>query len=156
MAIHIKPSHKGLLHKDLHVKQGEHIPEAKLEKAEHSKNKAVKKRAVFAENAKHFDHSGPKHASQPHPKTNPGFYDTEPHAPSNKKATRPSLPSPALGRAVPPTVPQHPGRISGLGGPAHVMARSVGGSHGYGHSVINRLGGLRLSGHVSAHRLGKR
>ena len=98
-----------------------------------------------------------KSAKQPHPKTNPGFYDTEPHAPSNKKATRPSLPSPALGTAISPTVPQQPGRISGLGGPPHVMGhRPSGGSHGFGHSVINRLGSLRLSGHVAAHRLGKR
>jgi hypothetical protein len=55
MAINIKPSHKGLLHKDLGVKQGEKIPAKKLEKAEHSENPAVKKRAVFAENAKHWN-----------------------------------------------------------------------------------------------------
>jgi len=54
--INIKPSHKGLLHKDLGVKSGEKIPEAKLKKAEHSSNSAVKKRAVFAENAKSFKH----------------------------------------------------------------------------------------------------
>lgn len=53
--IHIKPSHKGLLHKDLGVKSGSKIPEAKLKKAEHSKDPAVKKRAVFAENAKHWN-----------------------------------------------------------------------------------------------------
>lgn len=101
---------------------------------------------------------GQKSAKQPHPKTNPGFYDTEPHAPSNKKATHPSsLPSPALGKAVPHMVPQHPGRFSGMGGPAHVMAhRPKGGTHGFGHSVVNRLGALRLSGHTGAHRLGKR
>lgn len=55
--IHIKPSHKGLLHKDLKVKAGEKIPEKKLEKAEKSKNPAVKKRAVFAANAKKW-HKG--------------------------------------------------------------------------------------------------
>lgn len=54
--IHIKPSHKGMLHRDLGVKQGKPIPEAKLKKAEHSSNPAVKKRAVFAENAKHWKH----------------------------------------------------------------------------------------------------
>ncbi len=54
--IHIKPSHKGLLHKDLHVASSKHIPEGKLAKAEHSKDPAVRKRAVFAENAKHWHH----------------------------------------------------------------------------------------------------
>lgn len=58
MAIHIKKSHKGLLHQDLGVPQGEPIPEAKIAAAEHSEDPAVRKRAVFAENAKHFHHSG--------------------------------------------------------------------------------------------------
>jgi hypothetical protein len=54
--IHIKPSHKGLLHKDLGVKQGDPIPEEKLEKAKNSSDPAVRKRATFAENAKHWSH----------------------------------------------------------------------------------------------------
>lgn len=54
--IRIKPSHKGLLHKDLGVKAGKPIPEKKLEKAEKSENPAVKKRAVFAANAKKWNH----------------------------------------------------------------------------------------------------
>ena len=54
--IHIKKSHRGLLHKDLHVAQGEPIPAGKLAKAEHSSNTKVRKRAVFAENAKHWHH----------------------------------------------------------------------------------------------------
>ena len=58
MAIHIKESHKGLLHKSLGVAQDKPIPAAKLQKALHSDNAAVKKRAVFAENAKHWHHSG--------------------------------------------------------------------------------------------------
>lgn len=58
--IKIKPSHKGLLHKNLSVKQGQKIPSAKLAKAAHSKNPAVKKRAVFAENAKAWHHGGKK------------------------------------------------------------------------------------------------
>lgn len=49
----IKKSHKGLLHKDLGVPQGEKIPRAKLEAAKHSENPAVRKRAVFAENFGH-------------------------------------------------------------------------------------------------------
>ena len=56
MAIHINPNHKGLLHRDLKVKQGEPIPEKKLEKGLHSSDPAEKKRAVFAENAKHWNH----------------------------------------------------------------------------------------------------
>jgi hypothetical protein len=54
--IKIKPSHKGLLHKDLGVPAGKPIPEAKLAKAKASKDPAVRKRATFAENAKKWDH----------------------------------------------------------------------------------------------------
>jgi hypothetical protein len=54
--IHIKPSHKGLLHKNLGVPAGKPIPESKVRAAEHSKDPAVRKRAVFAENAKHWKH----------------------------------------------------------------------------------------------------
>jgi hypothetical protein len=55
-SIQIKPSHKGLLHKDLGVPEGQPIPEGKLEAAEASPNPKVRKRAVFAENAKKFNH----------------------------------------------------------------------------------------------------
>ena len=54
--IHIKKSHQGLLHKNLGVSKGKKIPAGKLEKAEHSSDPAVRKRAVFAENAKHWHH----------------------------------------------------------------------------------------------------
>lgn len=71
MAIEIKPSHKGLLHKNLGVAADKPIPEAKLEKAENSSSAAVRKRAVFAENAKHWHHSGQKrdghHRNSGHP-----------------------------------------------------------------------------------------
>jgi hypothetical protein len=60
MSIHIKASHKGLLHKNLGVKQGSPIPASKLAKAKHSKSAAVRKRAVFAANAKHWNHGGKK------------------------------------------------------------------------------------------------
>lgn len=50
--------HKGALHKQLHVKAGEKIPAGKLEKAEHSKNPLLKKRAVLAEPLKGFHHKG--------------------------------------------------------------------------------------------------
>ena len=39
----------GALRKALHVKKGEKIPEAKLEKAEKSKNPTMRKRANLAE-----------------------------------------------------------------------------------------------------------
>jgi len=54
--IHIKPSHKGLLHKDLGVPEGKPIPAAKLAKAKNSENPAVRRRATFADNAKHWNH----------------------------------------------------------------------------------------------------
>lgn len=54
--IHIKPSHKGLLHKELGVKAGEKIPASKLAKAKNSSDPAERKRATFAENAKKWKH----------------------------------------------------------------------------------------------------
>jgi len=54
--IHIKPSHRGLLHKDLGVAEGKPIPSKKLHAALHSKDAAVRKRAVFAANAKNWSH----------------------------------------------------------------------------------------------------
>ena len=56
MAIHIKASHKGLLHKDLGVPAGKPIPSGKLASAKNSSNPAERKRATFAENAKHWNH----------------------------------------------------------------------------------------------------
>jgi hypothetical protein len=55
-SIHIKPSHKGLLHKDLSVAAGKPIPESKIQSAKNSSDPAVRKRATFAENAKHWRH----------------------------------------------------------------------------------------------------
>jgi hypothetical protein len=43
---------KGALRKKLGVKEGHKIPEAKLEKAEHSKNPKTRKQAVLAETFK--------------------------------------------------------------------------------------------------------
>jgi hypothetical protein len=54
MAIHIKKSHKGLLHKDLGVPQGQKIPASKLAAAKNSSNPAERKRATFAANAKEW------------------------------------------------------------------------------------------------------
>lgn len=57
MAIKIKPSRKGLLHKKLGVPQGTKIPAAKLAKAKKSKSPALRKEADFAVNAKSFNHA---------------------------------------------------------------------------------------------------
>ena len=45
---------KGALRKKLGVKEGHKIPEAKLEKAEHSKNPKTRKQAALAETFKHM------------------------------------------------------------------------------------------------------
>lgn len=53
--------HVGALRKMLHVAAGKKIPEAKLEKAEHSKNPTLRKRAVLAETLKKLPrHHGPR------------------------------------------------------------------------------------------------
>lgn len=48
--------HPGALRKTLKVKKGEKIPESKLKKAEHSKNKTTAKRAHLAETLKKMHH----------------------------------------------------------------------------------------------------
>jgi len=47
---------KGALHHDLHVPESKPIPSGKLEKATHSEDETLRKRAQFAENAKHWHH----------------------------------------------------------------------------------------------------
>ncbi len=46
----LNPKTKGTLRKALKAKKGEKISEEKLSKASHSKNKKLKKKAIFAEN----------------------------------------------------------------------------------------------------------
>ena len=55
--IHIKKKNEGALHKQLDVKQGEPIPEVKLLRAMKMGTPLEKKRAVFANNAKGWNHS---------------------------------------------------------------------------------------------------
>ena len=55
MAINIKPSHKGLLHKNLGVPQGRKIPVSKLA-VKSTDSEAVRKRKQFAINAKKWKH----------------------------------------------------------------------------------------------------
>jgi phage gp16-like protein len=54
--INIKPSHKGLLHKDLGKKPGAKLSAADLAKAKRSKNPAERRRATFAQNARKWNH----------------------------------------------------------------------------------------------------
>jgi hypothetical protein len=54
--IHIKKSHAGLLHRNLGVPAGDKIPAAKVEKAAHSSDPAVRRRVIFAQNAKSWNH----------------------------------------------------------------------------------------------------
>lgn len=54
--IHIKPSHKGKLHRALGVPAGKPIPKAKIQEAKHSDSPAVRKEATFADNASKWDH----------------------------------------------------------------------------------------------------
>jgi hypothetical protein len=55
-SIHIKPSHKGLLHKRLGVKKGSKIPVAALEKAAHSSSETAREQAQFALNSRKWRH----------------------------------------------------------------------------------------------------
>ena len=48
--------HKGSLHKALDVPEGKKIPAKKLNKAMHSKNESIKKKAVLAHTLKSFNH----------------------------------------------------------------------------------------------------
>ncbi len=45
----------GALHKALHIKEGQKIPDAKLKSAEHSKSPLMRKRATLAETLKGFN-----------------------------------------------------------------------------------------------------
>ena len=44
----------GKLHRELHVPEGEKIPEAKLQKAEHSDDPTLRKEAALAETGKKY------------------------------------------------------------------------------------------------------
>jgi hypothetical protein len=52
--------HKGALHSELHVPQGDIIPKSKIMKASHSDNPTLAKRARLAETLSHLNkrHSG--------------------------------------------------------------------------------------------------
>lgn len=56
--IHIKPSHEGLMARDVGKKAGAPMTEADIQKEKHSSDPAERKRGTFAENAKHWHHGG--------------------------------------------------------------------------------------------------
>ena len=94
-------------------------------------------------------------AKRPHPETNPGFYDTEPHAPANKIANKSPIQNASLGTEPSKMVPKHAGRFDGIGGEPHQFAKPpAGGSQGFGHSGAQKIGHVRLSGNSGAHRIG--
>lgn len=76
MKIHIKAANKGLLHKELGVAKGSPIPAKKLAKAADSSNPAERKRAVFAENAKKWNHGGGDKKRPNNPEGNPGYHSS--------------------------------------------------------------------------------
>ncbi len=54
--IHINPAHRGELHRETGTPAGQKIPESKIQAAKHSGSAAERKRATFAENARHWKH----------------------------------------------------------------------------------------------------
>lgn len=54
--IHIKPSHRGLLHRDTGTPAGHKIPMSDLMKAKRSSDPAVRKRGNFALAARKWSH----------------------------------------------------------------------------------------------------
>lgn len=91
-----------------------------------------------------------KGARQPHPKTNPGDYDTSAHPGADRK----KAPEPQR------TVVGGDGTNMGERvdrGTSHMFDHPPSKpSHGYGHPSPLRSGHLRMSGHGGAHRIGKR
>lgn len=47
-----KPTHRGLLHEQLHVPEGQPIPQSKLDKASHSSDPTTRRRVALAETGK--------------------------------------------------------------------------------------------------------
>lgn len=54
----VKPSHKGLLHKELGIPEGKKIPAKTLNKAAHSSDPTLKKQATLAKTFKRFSNRG--------------------------------------------------------------------------------------------------
>lgn len=59
-SIYIEPSHKGELHRDLGVPEGQTLTADDIQRGLDSKDPAVRMRARFAKNARSFTHTGAK------------------------------------------------------------------------------------------------
>ena len=96
-----------------------------------------------------------KSAKQPHPKTNPGAYDSSPHSGADRAKPAEKLrgPQPHAFDAVAESMSE---RDRGVGNQPTVPMRHSPplNAHGYGHSGAQRSGVLRLSGVKGAHRIG--
>jgi len=58
MNIRIKPSHRGLLYKEMGTPLDQDIPEAKMRKAGRAASPTERKQAAFAKNEKGWQHGG--------------------------------------------------------------------------------------------------
>jgi hypothetical protein len=84
------------------------------------------------------------HASQPHPKTNPGEYDNSAHPVVGDLQENPG----EADMHMHPRVP--------MGQPHVFRPPATSAACGYGHSAAQCKGPLRMSGNSGAHRIGKR
>jgi hypothetical protein len=112
---------------------------------------------------------GGKHASQPHPKTNPGPYDTEAHSNNyhGQNAEAVGAKSDNFQDYSQPTNEERGVTVAqDTGGAVHhpnfpstahkFAPPAAAGAHGFGHGAHQRSGPLRNSGVKGAHRVGKR
>ena len=117
----------GALHKALGVKEGDKIPEKKLEKAEHSKNKLTAKRARLAETLKGMakDREGRATGGKVKGKTNISINilaGQKPPMPGADAATMPVAPPPPM--TPPPAAPIPPAAPPAMAMPPAMMQGS--------------------------------
>ncbi len=105
-------------------------------------------------------YGGGHHASQPHPKTNPGDYDDSAH--KGEGHDRPHTEFRPEGHKETAVATAHKDMAAGVGMQPAMHFESfpnrpaAHNAHGFGHSHGQRAGDLRLSGVKGAHRIGKR
>jgi len=129
---------KGALHRELHVPESERIPEGKLNKAEHSPNKLVAKRAELAKTLRREAHASGGKAGKDKMNVNIVISPGHPQAPMGAMPPpRPPMPPPGLpagAPGVPPGMPPPPmGAGMPPGGPPPMMPRKSGGRAGVEH-----------------------
>ena len=156
--------HPGALHKELHVKEGEKIPAKKLDKAEHSKNPKLARRAHLAETLKGLHKKGGGSVDGTRPtgdriarahggKAKKGMNVNIVIAPQGGGGARPPMPMGAapgpVGIPAPPPQMPPPGAAPPMGPPP--MARKHGGRTNYpidagAGSGLGRLEKMRAYG----------